>query len=376
MPDPTESVSRLLGAPLGVAWAAGLLWLILFAWRRQIGWAPLVASLVAVHAWSLGTHEVVAPSPGLWVAPGWLVLTAWPMIALVAHVRDGTHRARQLTIAVMVGIGVFTAVGAALTPDSLALAIRGLARGLAVFLTALTALVTWEILARLTLPVALSVLGALLLALATDAVGHGVFEALLRQQPFEGYVLGALVMAVAACAMHGAFGLLWLLVIEGARWTSPHSERSVLQVLGVMLGLERYDPMRPRLVRDASSGLYHRSFLEDRAPIELERAAHLAAPLSVLLIEARDEPERVGRALLGALRVTDLPARWADERYVAILPGAERDAARAKALRAVRAFRGEAAVGIARFPHDGGALEELVERARRHLHPVEREGAP
>lgn len=372
MPDVIDPVPLVLGAPLGVGWAAGLGWLMLFAWRRRIGWAPLVAAIVSLHAWSVTTLGMVAPGPGLSVASGWLVLTAWPLLVLVAHVRDGTHRARQLTIAVMVGIAVVTVTAATLGTDALEVGIRGLTRGLLAFVTALTAVVTWEVLGRIPMATPLRLLGALLLATAVDASAQGSVEALLREEPFEGHVLGAISMAVLACAMHGALGVLWLLVVEGERWVSPPSERSVFRSLGVMLGLVRYDPMRPHVVRDPDSGLYHRSFLEDRAPSELERAENLAAPLSVLWVEARDEPERVGRALLSSLRVTDMAARWAPDRYVALLPGADRDAARAKALVAVREFRGEASVGIARFPTHGQDLEALVDRARRHAHPVKR----
>ena len=253
-----------LGAPLGVAWAVGLAWLLLFALRRRIGWSPLAAAVVGLHAWSITHLAQVAPAPGLTVGAGWLVLTGWPLIVLLVHVREGTHRARQLAAAVLVGTVAVTAAAATLVPDPLELVIRGLSRGLLAFLAAVTAVVGWEILARQRIPVPLRLMGAVLLSLSVDATAQGSFEALITRQPFEQPVLGYLSMAVLAASMHGALGALWLLVLEGERWTSTTAgDRSLLQALSVMLGVQRYDPMRPHVVREPASGLYHRTFVED-----------------------------------------------------------------------------------------------------------------
>ena len=372
MSDSIQTMSALLGPPLGVAFAVGLAWLMLFGLRRSIGWAPLTAAIVALHAWAVIEHALIDVVPGWPVSSSWLVLTGWPLIALVVHVREGAHRARQLAIAVMVGLGAVTAVVAALGPDTLDLLIRGLSRGVLAFLAAAMAVVSWELLGHRRVPVPIRLVGALLLSLAFDAAAQGGFEALLAEAPLDGYVLGALTIAAITCALHGALGVLWLLVIEGERWTSPPSERTVLHVLLVILGMRRYEPMRPHVVRDAVSGLYDRTFVEDRAPVELERAAHLAASVAVLVIDARDDPSRVGRAFLSSTRLTDLACRWGPERYVALLPGADPDAARVTASRVVDEFRGEAAVGIAVYPVDAPDLERLVDRARRRSKPIER----
>ena len=375
MPDAIETMPLELGGPLGVAWAVGLAWLLLFGLRRRIGASPLAAAIVALHAWAVVDTAAVAPAPGLTVASSWLTLTAWPMIVALVHIRDGTHRARQLAVSVLVGTFLVTAVGATLAVDPVAVLIRGLSRGVLAYLAALCAVVTWEILANARVPVPLRLIGAVLLSLSFDATAQGGFDALLAREPFERHVLGAVTMSVVTASMHGALGALWLLLLEGARWTASSRERALWPALAVMLGIQRYERMRTDMVRDASSGIYHRTFLEDRAPIELERAEHMAAPLAIVVIDARDEPARIGRALLSSMRLTDLPARWSEQRYVAVLPGADREAARVTATRAVEAFRGEAAVGIAIYPQDGGDLEALIDRARRHLHPIDRERA-
>ncbi|MBX2801442.1 MAG: GGDEF domain-containing protein [Myxococcales bacterium] len=359
-----------LGAPLGMAFAVCLAWLVLFALRRRTSGALLLASVAALHALPVLVVDEVAPSPGLTAMPSWIAITAWPLLVLVVHVRDGTHRARQLALAAMAGVLSFTAVAAMLSADPLVPMIRGLCRSVLAFTSAVAVVAAWEVLGKQRVVVPLRLMGALLLALAFDAASQGCFEALVRGEAFEGHVLGAMVVAVVTSSMHGAIGALWLLVLEGERWLSDRSDVALLDVLGIMLGTRRYQPLRPSVVRDEPSGLYHRTFLEDRVPVELERADHLAATVAVLVLDARDQPDRVGRALLSSMRLTDLPGRWAEERYVAVLPGADREAARTSARRAIEGFRGEAAVGLAVFPQDGNDLEQLVQVAARRSQPV------
>lgn len=369
--DPS-SVSIHLGLPLGAAFVIGAGWLLLYTSRRRLGWPMLVALAVALHVLPITLGGRIEPGQGLSASPGWLATSAWPLLALMVHIREGTHRTRELALSVLAGSLAVTAVAAALSQDALSVLILGISRGLLAFTSAATALTVWEILSRTRTSVPLRVGGALLLALAVDATGQGCVDALVRGDPFEGYVLGALTVAAVATGMHAATGTLWLLVFEGDRWYRSTNDRPLLDVLAVMLGTRHYVPLRPEVVRDGVSGLYHRTFLEDRAVVELERAEHLAASIALIVLEARDDPDRVGRALLSSVRLTDLPCRWSDNRYVSLLPGADRLAARTSARRAVEGFRGEAAVGIAVFPEDGDTLEELVEAARHRTRPVPR----
>ncbi|HHO54007.1 MAG TPA: hypothetical protein ENK18_24835 [Deltaproteobacteria bacterium] len=371
--DPS-SVPLQLGLPLGIAFVIGTSWLLLYTSRRYLGWPLLVAVIVALHVLpiTLGGRLELEPGPGLAADPGWLATTAWPLLALMVHIREGTHRTRELALAVLAGSLAVACVAGGLSDDVLSVLIRGISRGLLAFTSAATALAVWEILGRMRTSVPLRVGGAMLLALAVDATGQGCVDALLRGDAFEIHVLGTLTVAVVAASMHTAIGTLWLLVLEGDRWYRSANDRPLLDVLSVMLGTRHYVPLRPDVVRDGVSGLYHRTFLEDRAAVELERAEHLAASVALIVLDARDDPDRVGRALLSSVRLTDLSCRWSDNRYVSLLPGADRAAARTSARRAVDGFRGEAAVGIAVFPHDGDTLEELVEVARHRTRPVPR----
>ena len=328
-PDLVMTVPMELGAPLGLAWAIGVCWLLLFALRHQLGWSVLTAAIAAVHAYAVLPGSEVEASPGLLVSSNWLSVTAWPFIVLLVHIREGTHRARNLAVAALAGTLVVTAAAAVLAADPVSLLIRGLCRGTLAFISATAALVAWEVLGaqRVTSIVPLRLAGAILFALAFDATAQGCF----RSAP-----VGSPVRRLRVGAHHDGGGSRRY--AQCARGRMAHADRRrtlavdpaspLFDVLAVMLGTRRYLPMRPGVVREADSGLYHRTFLQDCAPIEFERAEHLAAPVAVIVIEARDDPSRVGRAMLSSMRLTDLPCRWSDQLYVALLPGANRDTAR------------------------------------------------
>jgi GGDEF domain-containing protein len=189
---------------------------------------------------------------------------------------------------------------------------------------------------------------------------------------FEGHVLGGLATAAVASLLQGALGAFWLLGVQGERWLRVEEDRPVFDVLSVMLGTRHYVPLRPDVVRDPSSGLYDRTFLEDRLALELERAEHLAATVALLLVETHEPPPDVGRAMLAGLRLTDLSCRWGPRRYLALLPGADRTTARSTALRVAEGLPGPGRMGIAAYPDDGVELGTLVEAAARRLRDVPR----
>jgi diguanylate cyclase (GGDEF)-like protein len=155
--------------------------------------------------------------------------------------------------------------------------------------------------------------------------------------------------------------------------------------------------------RDPVSGLANRAFFDPRAVAEIERARRLGYPAAVALLEVdgfRQLHRRFGspagddviRAAAAALRqrvrATDLMARQREDRFVLLVPQANRD----EILGQVDAIREELAArllrlrdhtevgrvtltaGIALFPVDGNELEELAHVADARLRAAREAG--
>jgi diguanylate cyclase (GGDEF)-like protein len=92
--------------------------------------------------------------------------------------------------------------------------------------------------------------------------------------------------------------------------------------------------VRRQAIRDASTGVFNRRYLEETLEREVRRAERLSVPLGLVLLNVT-APADVPRALteVGALlqsktRVDDVVGRYAESTFIAILPSASKDNAR------------------------------------------------
>lgn len=146
--------------------------------------------------------------------------------------------------------------------------------------------------------------------------------------------------------------------------------------------------------RDTTTGLRNRTAFDANLPREVERALRLEIELGLMIVaidefaaivehygpeEAEEIVRRGAWALRTVLRQTELPCRFADDRFAVILQGANAQTARFLAKRIEKQFRdgGDDAPAIqvpatltiaaASLPHDATVAEELVDLATRRL---------
>ncbi len=128
------------------------------------------------------------------------------------------------------------------------------------------------------------------------------------------------------------------------------------QISLALANLQLREQLRSQAIRDQLTGLYNRRFLEDALARETGRAMRSGETMALLIIdvdhfkkvndtyghEAGDAVLReLGQVLLKTIRKTDIVGRFGGEEFLVLLPGADIDAALARAnavLDAVRAM--------------------------------------
>jgi len=158
----------------------------------------------------------------------------------------------------------------------------------------------------------------------------------------------------------GPVALVHLRLPAGAVW-SDRSER-LLRALADRLGaalttLALQQRLLQESIRDPLTRLYNRRYMVETMERELARTRRAGQPLAVVMLDVdrfkrlndthgHDVGDRVlqevARRLAGAVRTEDVVCRYGGEEFVAILPGATLELARARA----EAFRLQLASGI------------------------------
>jgi diguanylate cyclase (GGDEF)-like protein len=207
---------------------------------------------------------------------------------------------------------------------------------------------------------------------------------------------------------HGeTLGLLHLLPgAERGQALGEDTERlaaGVAAVLGLSFAnLRMRDNLRDQSTRDHLTGLLNRRSMEDALEREIGRAGRLGGPLSLLVLDL-DHFKRVndafghqfgdsllkeiGQVLRLNVRSTDVACRYGGEEFVVLLPGADVEAARARAerLRELVEQVGTAqagrifgpmtlSVGLAVFPDHAVSGRALLEADDRALYEAKQQG--
>ena len=237
----------------------------------------------------------------------------------------------------------------------------------------------------------------------------GGIGAALRCRHYNGIGAGSQ-CCIPVMTQNGPIGLLTLHVPESG--SASASGKLFAHNVSLLSGIaDRLGPalsgieLRARLhedsIRDPLTKLYNRRFMDESLHRELLRALRANSPLSLIMLDldhfkrindehghdiGDDVLVAVAQKLSKAVREEDYVFRYGGEEFVIVLPGANLDTARERALQAcrdIRAFRidaGNASVhvtvsaGVATFPEHGSSQEELILQADKALYLAKQSG--
>ncbi len=163
-----------------------------------------------------------------------------------------------------------------------------------------------------------------------------------------------------------------------------------------------YETTRALADRDPLTGFYNHRYLHERLGEEILRAQRTRAPLSVLMIDLDDFKlvndtlghlfgddvlRWAGEQIRGALRASDVAARYGGDEFAVLLPDTPADGASEVGERIVAALRDNphqaagrgpvtvgASIGVASFPTDGHTAQALIAGADAALYRQKRAG--
>lgn len=257
----------------------------------------------------------------------------------------------------------------------------------------------------------------LALFLAVDAPLTAVNSRVIFEVYFLAIAAAALRYDARVCLAAGLLALvqyLGIVLVAAARWDLAAVSRaepsygyfdwaSVWSRVIILAGAAaistivtlRSQRLRVKSFTDPLTGLVNRGWVDEQAAVEVSRALRYGRPLAVAMLDVdRFKPfndthghaagdallRRVGEALRGLVRQSDLAARFGGEEFVLLLPETGPEAAVDK-LETVRQAiagievvtpRGQAArvtvsAGVATLPEDGRTVHELLDVADRRL---------
>ncbi len=203
-------------------------------------------------------------------------------------------------------------------------------------------------------------------------------------------------------------GLLHMTLDVNARTGRPARDveqrlRAMIDRVGPALAnLKLRDALREMALRDGLTGLYNRRYLEDALNRELHRAERSGKPVSIVMIDI-DHFKRfnekyghdagdfvlgaVGRAIMKAIRPSDIACRYGGEELAVVLSEANMDCARGRAEHLRNAIRDTnlthlgqtlpaptASFGVAMYPMHGKNAADLLKAADQQLYRAKQEG--
>jgi diguanylate cyclase (GGDEF)-like protein len=145
-------------------------------------------------------------------------------------------------------------------------------------------------------------------------------------------------------------------------------------------------------VTDSLTGLPNRRRFHDAYTMSVEEAVEKNVPLALMLIDVDhfkeindefghpagdDKLREVAQALRGAVRTSDVVARYGGDEFVVVAPHATRDTAVTLAERlrvAARSCDASVSIGVAIFPDDAGQHDLLIDAADAALYRAKQAG--
>lgn len=164
----------------------------------------------------------------------------------------------------------------------------------------------------------------------------------------------------------------------------------------------RSEELKRISITDSLTGLLNRRYFQERLAEEIERFKRHKLPFSLIMMDIDDFKRlndthghlvgdealvNITRAVRGSIRAIDVAARYGGEEFTVILPQTSKQAARTMANRIGRAVartpilstKGDTvhltmSLGVASFPDDAQALDDLLRHADQALYEAKRRG--
>ena len=412
----TELLRQAALMAVEAALVAGFL-LLLFRFRRVLGFAPLHATLAV--SWQLATLMAgafyVQVSGDLLMSPGSVVLFPAVVFAILfVYIREDAVEAKRMIyglLAANVVVGVFGMLAAeqlrgsavfnphAVSPAFFAHQPRVLAIGTVALVADVVIVIgLYDFLGRWLARVpALRIFLATGAALAVDTLVfvHGAFAS----SPHANAILLSGIGGKLAVGLFYSGALAAYLRYFDAR--DERMRRDGAEP--VLTYRERFEALQQQSMRDPLTGLFHRGVFESVIGAQLARASRSGRNVSLLMVDVDrfkqvndqlghregDEVLRaVARALQGVVRASDFACRFGGEEFALLLPDTELRDALALAERVREAVTAECfartvagsiapvtvSIGLAAAPIEATTPEGLIELADRRLYDAKRAG--
>ena len=130
----------------------------------------------------------------------------------------------------------------------------------------------------------------------------------------------------------------WIYLTYAEPRTATVGSGDVADVFQRLTYRQKYEQARPRMVRDALTGLFNRGHFDETLPRMLDQAKDRREPLSLLIIDVDNfkeindrlshvEGDRalqlIARTVMEESRVSDVPCRYGGDEFVVLLPATE-----------------------------------------------------
>lgn len=415
-----DAALQMLVLATEAAVVCGLL-LFFFSLRGKFGYAPLYITLGGFQHLQtlLAATLYIEVLPGIIISPGSAVLfTATLFAVLLVYIREDAAQARSLIVGIVAAnltLSLFIAIAMLHMGSNLLVDIgyssthllqwdmRAFVAGTAtLIIDVVLIIVLYEFFFRVFRQLLfVRILAAMLVVVSIDTalfVGTTFYgDGNMAQILFSGLV-GKTSVAVLYSALLS--GYLWYSRIRAADGIAfPVDHHDVFHILTYK---QRYELLEEEFKRDGLTGLFNRRFFDENMERELDRAKRLTHSLNLVLIDidhfksvndtyGHQAGDRIIQALADsmqtAFRAADIPCRYGGEEFAVIMP----DSSVAAATRATERLQAEFGAlcverdlpgagemsftaGIASYPNDGAAVDELIARADQRLYKGKERG--
>ncbi len=407
---------------LGQACFVYVLLLVLFHLRTHFGLSLLFITLGAFQLMqsSLAHSFYVVLMPGVLVSPGSIVLFTSSLFALLlVYIREDASEARKLIYGLVIANlaleASFLLVSRQMNSPGV-LNMFNLPHDLfernprvvwfgtaALFLDGAILIILYEWVSRhvrrsLFLRIYFSMVLVLLLDTLVFATGS-----FWGQPLFASLLLSGLAGKTVISVLYAAILTGYLRLFEKSGYALSRGEAGIQDLFEFFTYRQKYEVLQQRVVRDALTGLYNRSFFDDVLPGEVQRTYHLGHSLALLIIDVDNfkqyndtygHPEGdevlkfVSATLVENLRSSDLACRYGGDEFALILPDCDPRFAALTSERIrtrladgwerhkppLRGDRITLTIGIALLPEEAPSAAELVRMADERLLQGKRAG--